>query len=93
MNGYIAFLKKELMENMKNHRFFILAAVFLIFGSMSAFLARFTPEILSALAADMEMTAPWTHGNNFIKTSPALVSAHVSSCSEAACQMNIPKGH
>ncbi len=57
MNGYIAFVKKEFTENMKNYRFFILFAVFLIFGIMSAFLAKFTPEILSALAADMEMTS------------------------------------
>ena len=42
---------------MKNFRFLILFAVFLVFGMMSAFLAKFTPEILSALAADMEMTS------------------------------------
>lgn len=57
MSGYIAFVKKEFTENMKNYRFFILFAVFLIFGIMSAFLAKFTPEILSALSADMEMTS------------------------------------
>ena len=57
MSGYIAFVKKEFMENMKNYRFAILFAVFLIFGILSAFLAKFTPEILSALAADMEMTS------------------------------------
>lgn len=57
MNGYIAFMKKEFTENMKNYRFLILLAVFLVFGIMSAFLAKFTPEILSALAADMEMTS------------------------------------
>ncbi len=57
MSGYIAFMKKEFMENMKNYRFFILFAVFLIFGIMSAPLAKFTPEILSALSADMEMTS------------------------------------
>lgn len=57
MSGYIAFLKKEFTENMKNYRFLILFAVFLIFGMASAFLAKFTPEILSALAADMEMTS------------------------------------
>ena len=56
MSGYIAFVKKEFTENMKNYRFLILFAVFLIFGIMSAFLAKFTPQILSALAADMEMT-------------------------------------
>lgn len=57
MSGYIAFVKKEFTENMKNYRFLILFAVFLIFGIMSAFLAKFTPEILSAFAADMEMTS------------------------------------
>ena len=57
MNGYIAFVKKEFMENIKNYRFFILFAVFLTFGIASAFLAKFTPEILSALAADMEMNS------------------------------------
>ena len=57
MSGYFAFVKKEFTENMKNYRFLILFAVFLIFGIMSAFLAKFTPEILSALAADMEMTS------------------------------------
>ena len=57
MSGYIAFVKKEFVENMKNYRFFIMFAVFLIFGITSAFLAKFTPEILSALAADMEMNS------------------------------------
>lgn len=57
MSGYIAFVKKEFTENMKNYRFLILFAVFLIFGITSAFLAKFTPEILSALAADMEMSS------------------------------------
>lgn len=57
MNGYVAFVKKEFAENIKNYRFFILFAVFLIFGITSAFLAKFTPEILSALSADMEMSS------------------------------------
>lgn len=57
MSGYIAFLKKEFTENIKNYRFLILFAVFLAFGIMSAFLAKFTPEILSTLAADMQMTS------------------------------------
>ncbi len=57
MRGYLAFVKKELIENIKNHRFLILFAVFLIFGIASAFLAKFTPEILSALAANVEMSS------------------------------------
>ena len=59
MNGYAAFLKKELTENMKNYRFLILFAVFLIFGLTSPFLARFMPEILSAVAADMRDVRVW----------------------------------
>ncbi|MDE7273455.1 MAG: ABC transporter permease [Lachnospiraceae bacterium] len=57
MSGYLAFVRKEFAENIKNYRFLILFAVFLIFGMMSAFLAKFTPEILSALSADMEMSS------------------------------------
>lgn len=57
MRCYIAFVKKEFVENIKNYRFFIMFAVFLIFGITSAFLAKFMPEILSALAADMEMNS------------------------------------
>lgn len=57
MNGYTAFLKKEFTGNRKNYRFLILFVVFLVFGIMSPFLAKFTPEILSALAADMETTS------------------------------------
>lgn len=60
MSGYLAFLKKEFMENIKNYRFFILLAVFLVFGVISAPLAKFTPEILSAFAADMERTSEVT---------------------------------
>ena len=55
MNGYFAFLRKELTESMKNHRFLILFFLFLIFGVMSVFLAKYIPEILSALAAEMEL--------------------------------------
>lgn len=57
MRGYLAFVKKEWTENLKNFRFPILFAVFLIFGMLSAFLAKFTPELLSTLAPDMEMAA------------------------------------
>lgn len=57
MNGYMAFVKKEFTENIKNYRFFIMLAIFLIFGITSAFLAKFTPEIISALAADMKMSS------------------------------------
>ena len=57
MSGYIAFLKKEFTENIKNYRFLILFAVFLAFGIMSAFLAKFTPEILSTFVLCSKKTA------------------------------------
>lgn len=57
MNGYLAFVKKEFAENIKNYRFLIMLAVFLVFGMLSAFLAKFTPEILSALGAEMKMAS------------------------------------
>lgn len=57
MNGYIAFVKKEFTENVKNYRLFILFFIFLIFGVASAFLAKFMPDILSSLAADMTMSS------------------------------------
>lgn len=57
MNGYLAFFRKELTENRKNHRFLILFFIFLVFGVSSTFLAKYIPEILSALAAEMELTA------------------------------------
>ena len=56
MKGYIAFIKKEFVENLKNYRFFILFAIFAIFGLSSAFLAKFTPEIIEALGAGFEAT-------------------------------------
>lgn len=42
---------------MKNCRFLIMFAVFLVFGIASALLAKYTPEILSVLASDMEKSA------------------------------------
>lgn len=56
MKGYIAFVKKEFVENLKNYRFLILFAIFAIFGMSSAFLAKFTPEIIAAFGAGLEIT-------------------------------------
>lgn len=57
MRGFTAFVKKECMENVKNHRLLILTAVFLIFGITNAPLAKYTPDILSALADGLTMNA------------------------------------
>lgn len=55
MRGFYAFIKKEWLENVKNHRLFILAAIFLIFGIMNAPFAKYTPDILAALADGFTM--------------------------------------
>lgn len=46
MRGYIAFVKKEIMENTRNYRLFIMLTVFLIFGIMSPIFAKLTPQII-----------------------------------------------
>ena len=56
MRGYTAFVKKEFVENLKTCRFFILFAIFAIFGMSSAFLAKFTPDIIAAFGAGLEIT-------------------------------------
>lgn len=56
MKSYTAFVKKEFVENLKNYRFLILFAIFVIFGISSAFLAKFTPDIISAFGAGLEIT-------------------------------------
>ena len=57
MSGYRAFEKKEFPENIKNDRFLILFAVFVFFGMGSAFLAKYTPQIIAASGTGLEVTA------------------------------------
>jgi ABC-2 type transport system permease protein len=52
MSGYIAFVKKEFMENTRNYRLLIMASVFVVLGMLAPLSARFLAEILSALAPD-----------------------------------------
>ena len=75
MKGYIAFIKKEFVENLKNYRFFILFTIFAIFGLSSAFLAKFTPEIIEALGAGFEATEDCPHPES--RTETAVESAAV----------------
>ena len=56
MRGYIAFVKKEFMENTRTYKLLILFAVFLIFGMMGPIMAKLTPEILKSI--DMQ-GIPW----------------------------------
>lgn len=56
MRAYIAFVKKECIENIRTYKAFIMAAVFLLFGFMSPALAKLTPEI--AKMSKIQMTIP-----------------------------------
>lgn len=49
MKGYLAFTKKEFMEQLRTYRVLILLSVFFIFGLMSPLLAKLLPEILSGM--------------------------------------------
>ncbi|MFD3445732.1 ABC transporter permease [Microbacteriaceae bacterium 4G12] len=50
MRAYFAFTKKELIENLRTYRVFILAIVFLLFGFMNPAFAKFMPDILKSAA-------------------------------------------
>lgn len=58
MNGYIAFLKKEWMENTRNYKLFLILALFLIFGMLSPITAKFLPQLITTLVTDMDITMP-----------------------------------
>lgn len=49
MKGYIAFTKKEFIEQLRTYRVLILLSVFFVFGLMSPLLAKLLPEILSGM--------------------------------------------
>lgn len=57
MKGYVAFLKKEWLEQLRTYRFFILLIIFFIFGMMSPLTAKLTPLILKNFAIEgMQIT-------------------------------------
>ena len=49
MNGYLAFMKKEWMEQIRTFKLFILFVVFFIFGMLSPLTAKLMPELLSQI--------------------------------------------
>lgn len=49
MKRYLAFTKKEFVEQLRTYRLLILFSVFFIFGLMSPLLAKLLPEILSGM--------------------------------------------
>ncbi len=56
MRGYVAFTKKEFMENARNFRLMIMLLIFFIFGVLSPLTAKFTPELISAFVPEMQIT-------------------------------------
>lgn len=56
MNGYIAFTKKEIMENIRNYRLLMMLSLFLFFGVSSPLIAKFTPQLIESFAVNMEVT-------------------------------------
>lgn len=55
MKGYGMFFKKELMENVRTHRLFVMFIIFLIFGFMSPLFAKITPMLLTSLSGNEEI--------------------------------------
>lgn len=49
MNGYIAFTKKELQEQIRTYKWLIMLAVFFLIGMMSPVLAKVMPDMLSGM--------------------------------------------
>jgi ABC-2 type transport system permease protein len=52
MTGFAALLRKELLEQWRTMRLPVVATVFVLVGLSSPLLARFTPEIISAVGGD-----------------------------------------
>jgi len=52
MKGYIAFLRKEFVEQGRTHKLLIMLIVFTIFGMMSPLLAKLMPNIFASLGTD-----------------------------------------
>ena len=58
MAGFAVLLRKELRESIRTLRLPIVAGLFVLVGIGSPALARFTPEIVEALAGDMGIPVP-----------------------------------
>jgi ABC-2 type transport system permease protein len=59
MRGYLAFTKKELMEQLRTYKWLIVFSVFFLFGMMSPLLAKLMPEIVSGMGIEgMQIVIP-----------------------------------
>lgn len=53
MKAYIAFMKKEWIENVRTYRLFIILTVFFLLGIMNPITARYTNELIKALSPEL----------------------------------------
>ena len=59
MNGFYAFAKKELIEQLRSYKALILTAVLFLFGMMSPLLAKLLPDIFGGINIEgMTITIP-----------------------------------
>lgn len=59
MRAYIAFVQKELMENIRTYKLLIMLSVFLIFGMLGPLTAKLMPKLLETLIIEgMQITIP-----------------------------------
>lgn len=50
MNGFIAYFRKELLEQIRGYKLLILFSILILFGMTSPLLAKLTPELLKSLS-------------------------------------------
>lgn len=58
MRGFVVLLRKELREQVRTNRLLVVGATFMFFGLQSPVVAKYTPQLLEALAPEMEITLP-----------------------------------
>ena len=59
MKGFIAFLRKEFVEQRRTYKLLIMLAVFTLFGTMSALLAKLMPDIFASMDMQgLQFTVP-----------------------------------
>ena len=54
MRAFLAFLKKELLEQIRSSRFIILTILFVVFGIMNPAIAKLTPWLFEVMAESLE---------------------------------------
>ncbi len=58
MIKFVAFFKKEILADVRNYKIILLSLTFIAFAIMNPFLAKYTPEIMNSVLADMDIEIP-----------------------------------